>query len=383
MRMEPKYVKRRQRAAAILVASLVLIIGAVGYIGVQLAARPNADYTGAGNGTVVLVEVPQGSSMSELGPTLVEQGVVAGVNSFLTATANNPEASQIQPGFYRLQLEMSAASAVEALLNIENQAPLLDVAGGDTMLDVSVVAGSTRPGIYSKLAEITCTEGSTNCRTAADFEQVAATTDPDTLGVPAWAVEAVAARGEDPKRLEGMIVPGQYVVNPMASPQEILSTLLAKSATQFTASGIEERSAALSLSPYELVTAASLVEREAPAGDFDKVARVILNRLSAPMRLEFDSTVNYGLTEVEVATTDVDRAQVTAWNTYAMDGLPQTPISAASIEAIEAMENPAEGTWLFFVTVDLAGTTVFTDTYEEHLAAVEQSLAAGVLDSNR
>lgn len=381
--MEPKYVKRRQRAAAVVAASLILIIGAVVYIGVQLAARPNADYQGAGNGTVVLVEVPQGSSMSELGPDLVDKGVVAGVNSFLTATANNPDASRIQPGFYRLQEQMSAASAVAALLDPDNQVPLLDVAGGDTMLDVTVVAGSTRPGIYSKLAEITCTEGSTNCLTAVDFERVAATTQPATLGVPDWAVEQINARGEDPKRLEGMIVPGQYVVNPEGSAEEILTRLLRSSEQQFTASGIVDRSAALGLSPYQLVTAASLVEREAPAEDFDKVARVILNRLAAPMRLEFDSTVNYGLTEQEIATTDQDRARVTAWNTYAMDGLPHTPISAASIEAIEAMENPAEGTWLFFVTVDLAGTTVFTSTYDEHLAAVDRSLAAGVLDSNR
>ncbi|HKM24428.1 MAG TPA: endolytic transglycosylase MltG, partial [Corynebacterium sp.] len=131
------------------------------------------------------------------------------------------------------------------------------------------------------------------------------------------------------------------------------------------------------------LTAASLVEREAPAGDFDKVARVILNRLEEPMRLEFDSTVNYGLPDVEVATTDEDRATVTPWNTYAKDGLPETPIAAASMEAITAMENPADGNWLFFVTVDQDGTTVFNDTFEEHLADVQQALESGVLDTNR
>ena len=137
------------------------------------------------------------------------------------------------------------------------------------------------------------------------------------------------------------------------------------------------------MSPYELLIAASLVEREAPAGEFDKVARVILNRLDAPMRLEFDSTVNYGLPSVEVATTDEDRARVTPWNTYAKDGLPETPIASPSIEAIEAMENPAEGNWLFFVTVDKDGTTVFNDTFEQHMADTVRAIESGVLDSQR
>lgn len=101
------------------------------------------------------------------------------------------------------------------------------------------------------------------------------------------------------------------------------------------------------------------------------------------MRLEFDSTVNYGLSEQEVATTDADRARVTPWNTYAKDGLPDTPIAAPSDEAIEAMENPAEGNWLFFVTVDQQGTTVFNDDFDAHQRSVEEAMGSGVLDSNR
>ena len=131
------------------------------------------------------------------------------------------------------------------------------------------------------------------------------------------------------------------------------------------------------------MTSASLVEREAPAGEFDKVARVILNRLDEPMRLEFDSTVNYGLEDVELATTDEDREKVTPWNTYAMDGLPETPIASPSEEAITAMENPAEGEWLFFVTIDDQGTTVFTNTFEEHLEQVDRAIDSGILDTQR
>ena len=137
------------------------------------------------------------------------------------------------------------------------------------------------------------------------------------------------------------------------------------------------------LSPYELITAASLIQMESPDGDFDKVARVILNRLEEPMQLQFDSTVNYDLPDQEIATTDEDRARKTAWNTYAKEGLPETPIASPSIEAIRAMENPADGTWLYFVTVDKEGKTVFSTTFEEHEAAIDESRSNGVLDSNR
>ncbi|NUS93268.1 MAG: aminodeoxychorismate lyase, partial [Nocardia sp.] len=78
-----------------------------------------------------------------------------------------------------------------------------------------------------------------------------------------------------------------------------------------------------------------------------------------------------------------DRDQTTAWNTYAMPGLPATPISSPSIGALEAMEEPAPGTWLYFVTVDKQGTTLFTESYSEHLQNIELALESGILDSGR
>lgn len=386
--IDPVYVKRRQRGFAVLVASLVLIIGAIVWIGYQLSSDSGGsgagDYEGTGNGVEQLVEIPEGAALSQLGPELEERDIVASDAAFQTAAANNPSAAAVQPGFYRLQEKMSAESAVEALTSPENQVELLDVHGGATLLDVKVVSGDIRYGIYSQISQVSCQDGSNDgCASVEQLEQVAATVDPAELGAPEWAVEQIRERGNDSKRIEGFIAPGKYVINPSMGAQEILTDLLTRSTKKYNDTGIVERAAAIGLSPYELITAASLVEREAPAGEFDKVARVILNRIAEPMRLEFDSTVNYGLEDVEVATTDEARAAVTPWNTYAMDGLPQTPIASPSDEAIAAMENPAEGNWLFFVTIDRDGTTVFNDTFEDHLADVQQAIEGGVLDSNR
>ena len=380
--MEPHHVKRRQRGLAVLIASLVLIIGALGYIGFRLLGGGSSlDYEGQGNGVVQLVEVPEGSSMSHLAPELAERNVVKTAEAFSSAANSNPRASQVKPGFYRLQEEMSAKSAVEALLDDANMVDLLDVQGGATLSDVNVLGGDVRYGIYSLISQVSCKEG--GCVSAEELEKIAATVDPAELGAPEWALDAIRARGEDPKRLEGLIAPGQYVLDPNMDAQEILTDLISRSTKKYNDTNIVERAEAIGLSPYELLTSASLVERESPAGEFDKVARVILNRLDEPMRLELDSTVNYGLEDVELATTDDDRGRETPWNTYAKDGLPDTPIASPSNEAIEAMENPVEGNWLFFVTVDSQGTTVFTDNYDEHLANVDEAVRSGILDSQR
>lgn len=381
--MEPKFVKRRQRGLAVLIAAVVLIVAAVIYIGVKLTE--SNDYEGSGNGVTALVEVPEGSSLSELGPDLEEKNVVKTNEAFQSAAFMHPMASTLKPGFYKLQEQMSAESAVNALLSpSQYQIEMLDVHGGATLMDVKVVGGQTREGIYSQISRLSCAESeSGSCVSVEELQRVAATTPPEQLGVPEWALEPVKSRGDDPKRIEGLIRPGQYIIDPNKSAQEILTDLITRSAEYYNSTNIVGRAKEIGLTPYELLTAASLVEREAPAGDFDKVARVILNRLDEPMRLEFDSTVNYGLDDVEVATTTEDRQRVTPWNTYASDGLPATPIAAPSDDAIAAMENPADGNWLFFVTVDKSGRTVFNDTFDAHQQSVQEALQSGILDSNR
>ena len=189
--------------------------------------------------------------------------------------------------------------------------------------------------------------------------------------------------GHTHRRLEGLIAPGSWNIDPSATPQDILATLIRASANQYARSGLLETAMAMNLSPYQVLTVASLVQRESKPEDFAKVARVIYNRLAENRTLEFDSTVNYPLDRIEVATTDGDRGQMTPWNTYVRPGLPATPICSPSQPALVAAEKPAEGDWLYFVTIDLQGTTVFTRDYNEHLASIELAQRNGVLDSAR
>ncbi len=376
--------RSRQSAMAINITSVLLCLFIVASVGFMWSrGGVSGDFKGEGNGTAVMIEVEPGSSLSEISQELVDRGVVASTSAFMAAANQHPEADNLQPGYYRLQERMSSESAVDALLDVENRAGTVDLPTGIRLADTQVVgADDVRKGIFSLLSESSCMVES-ECITKEEFEAAAGNTPLEQLGVPEWALEPVQARGNDPRRLEGLIVPGVHQFNPEDDAVAILAGLVSESTARYEETGLLSAAQTVGLTPYELITAASLIQMESPDGDFDKVARVILNRLDEPMRLQFDSTVNYDLPDQEVATTDEDRARVTAWNTYAMDGLPATPIASPSIEAIKAMENPADGTWLYFVTVDLDGRTVFNTTFEEHDAAIAEAINNGVLDSNR
>src|SRR5699024_1523158 len=142
--MKPVHVKRRQRGLAVLISSFVLIIGAVVYIAIRVISGSGGEsdgnhYQGDGNGTVEIVQIRDGSSTSQLAPDVEQREIVKSDAAFQAAAASNMDAGNIQPGCYRLQGQMSASSAVEALLNEENRVDMLEVQGGSTLMDINVL----------------------------------------------------------------------------------------------------------------------------------------------------------------------------------------------------------------------------------------------------
>jgi UPF0755 protein len=110
-----------------------------------------------------------------------------------------------------------------------------------------------------------------------------------------------------------------------------------------------------------------------------KVARVIYNRLDDGMKLQFDSTVNYGLGRASISTTEAERLDdANAYSTYAHEGLTPTPIGAPGPDALDAADDPAVGPWLYFVAIDLEGHSCFSTTKAEHDACVDEARANGV-----
>ncbi|MBB3039936.1 endolytic transglycosylase MltG [Hoyosella altamirensis] len=381
--------RRRRRSIAVFLLIAVLVLGGAVYL-VQsfLDGRrpaPIPDYTGTGESDIV-VRVQQGDAGSDIAASLVESDVIKSTAAFMTAAHGRDDLGAIQPGYYKVRTQIPAAMAVDMLTSPETRVGSFIIPEGRKLhTSVSVGGDHTTDGIYALVARASCVElnGEETCLTEDALRDAAATADLAQLGVPEWA-RAEVSQAEDPeRRIEGLIRAGRWDVDPDATPVEILSELISRSAQAYERTGIIEASEAVGVTPYEMLTIASLLEHEALPDDFSKVARVILNRIDAGMQLEFDSTVNYALDSIEIATTDDARAARTPWNTYAMTGLPQTPISSPSIEALQAVESPEDGDWRFFVTIDFEGTTVFAETFDEHLENVQVAIRNGVLASGR
>jgi UPF0755 protein len=366
---------------------IVVVIGAV-FLGSKVwhaMSGGETDFSGDGVNDVV-IQIHEGDSTTAIGKTLQERDVVATVAAFVGAAEGNAAISSIQPGFYKVRTEIPASNAVSRLADPQNRVGKLVIPEGRQLDDIQdVKTNAVTDGIFSLISQATCVnlDGDRHCLSVDDLKKSAGSAEPSALSVPDWAMNAVAALGNDHRRLEGLIAPGTWNIDPSAAPKDILATLIGASAMQYAQGGLLDTAKAMNMSPYQILTVGSLVQRESKPDDFAKVARVIYNRLAENRTLEFDSTVNYPLDRIEVATTDADRGQHTLWNTYVRPGLPATPICSPGQPALAAAEQPAPGDWLYFVTIDLQGTTLFTRDYNQHLANIELAKHNGVLDSAR
>ena len=174
--------------------------------------------------------------------------------------------------------------------------------------------------------------------------------------------------------IEGSLAPAGYDFQRGDERQAILDRMREEQAAIVDAAWAARAPDLPLASPEELVTLASIVEKETGvAEERPIVASVFVNRLRRGMRLQTDPTVIYGITNGEGTLGRGLRASelatVTPYNTYAIAGLPPTPIANPGRAAIEAAANPEESTYLYFVA-DGTGGHAFASTLDEHNANV-------------
>ncbi|MGW2303552.1 endolytic transglycosylase MltG [Streptomyces sp. NPDC001809] len=190
-----------------------------------------------------------------------------------------------------------------------------------------------------------------------------------TATASATALPLPAAAGGNP---EGYLFPATYPVLDATTPEELLRFMVDTAGKRFGTARIAQGARAHGMSVYETVIAASIVQAEADnPEDMAKVARVVHNRLARDMALQMDSTLNYALGRSTVDTTREDTRLRSPYNTYARKGLPPTPIGNPGDQAMDAVVRPADGDWLYFVTV-APGDTRFTADYAVHRANVAE-----------
>ncbi|MEU0301611.1 endolytic transglycosylase MltG [Streptomyces sp. NPDC006175] len=334
--------------AAVLVAGL----GGVGYFGYsfyqgQFGEAP--DYEGSGTGTVE-VEIPEGALGNEIANILKKAGVVKSVDAFVSAQNGNPKGGSLQAGVYLLKKEMSADSAIELMLNPKSQNALVIPEGTGTL------------GIYAAIDKRLELKAGTTAKVAK--------TKAESLGLPEWAGDDPAVK--DP--LEGFLFPAAYAIPKNSKPEDALKKMVARANKEYGKLDLEQNAKKLNLdSPLDVITVASLVQEEGKyKHDFDKVARVVYNRLKPDNletvgRLEFDSTVNYIRDEstLDVGAVDDLRKIDDPYNTYSIKGLPLGPITNPGADALQSAISPASGPWYYFVSVT-EDKTLFAVTNEEH-----------------
>ncbi len=169
--------------------------------------------------------------------------------------------------------------------------------------------------------------------------------------------------------LEGLLGTGTYQVVPGETDHGFSSTWSTGSTSWPIRRGLAAGAARLGYTPYQLVTVASIVEKEGVIKkNLGPVARVIYNRLAAGTRLQMDSTVLYAEGRDGGRVTSADLATITPYNTYLNAGLTPTPICFPTPAALSAALHPPAGAWLYFVVVQADGTEAFSDTYGEQEA---------------
>lgn len=176
-------------------------------------------------------------------------------------------------------------------------------------------------------------------------------------------------------RMEGLLYPDTYFVAPQQSDLEIIQMASKKMQTKLAQIWqARSESNVVYKNPYELLTMASLIQKEtSESQDMIMVSTVFNNRLRVNMRLQDDPAVFYGLGN-RATITRADFAIDTPYNTYLRNGLPPTPICIPSLNALNAAANPtSDRKILYFVAIG-NGKTKFSQTYSEHTQAVNKYL---------
>lgn len=325
------------RVFALLAATAILLVGAVG-IG---AARLLSPVDPQAADTIVVIR--PGASTSGIAETLQQAGVIRAASHFVLAARIRGVARSLREGEYRLSPAMPLLRIVDVL------------ARGDVVLHpVTIPEGFTADQIVRTLTRAGLGDAgrlqSLTRRGAGQFEY-------DFL------------RGVPQGRLEGYLFPDTYHIPRFLDEREVVDRFLA----QFAQTVVPLwREAGTGRSLHEILTMASMVEREAKsAGDQELIASVLYNRLTRGWRLEVDATVLYALGQHKSIVTYEDLRVNSPYNTYLHAGLPPGPIANPGLRAIRAALYPARTAYFFYVARP-DGSHAFSRTLSEHLANVRR-----------
>ena len=318
-------------ALVVIMVGLVVLVG--GYAWVQSEASPSGP-----PGPPVLVTVPAGSGVNSTGTLLADKGVITSSLAFRIWTQFH-SLPGVQAGPYLFH-QRSSFDAVQKVL-----------AAGPNVFPLVVPPGFTVSELAQRVGQLPGHDASTFLGVATD----GAVRSP-------WQPAGVTS-------LEGLLGTGTYTVVPGETDRQLLAKMVDRFDALAARLGLAAGAERLGFTPYQVVTVASVVEKEGVyVKNMGPVSRVIYNRLAAGTALQMDSTVLYALGRDGGPVTGADLQTPSLYNTYLHKGLPPTPTCFPSEEALTAALHPPDGPWLYFVVVQQDGTEAFSTTYAGQLA---------------
>ncbi len=341
------------RRAAIVIIIVIVLTGA---FGVWLRSELTHPYRGYSQ-TQIFVDIPRGTPRWNIAGLLQQNGVIRSRVAFVVLSLRHRR-RVLQAGEYLFNQPMTLQQVFDQIAGGHIFVHTVVVPEGWTMFDIANELA--RQGLASK----------------EDFLRVARDPSP---------VRDIAPRAPS---LEGFLFPSTYQFSRNATPEEIAATMVHQFREEWSrlqalapppvtpdpiATGHSGRQAAGSvvapLSPEQIVTLASLVERETPQPqERPMVASVFYNRLKLGVPLQCDPTVQYALDlagKPTLKVTPEDLHVASPYNTYLHRGLPPGPIANPGDASLRAVVDPAHTKYLYFVAND-SGGHFFASTLEEH-----------------
>jgi UPF0755 protein len=288
-----------------------------------------------------LVEIKSGSSFSHVAGQLEQSGIIKDARRFTLLARWRKATGQIHAGEYLFE---TSAKPDDILARL--------VAGDIRMLQVTIPEGFNLQEIATRLDKTAI---------GSSEEFLALCNDADFLSD--LSLETAS--------LEGYLFPETYTYTSSTTPKQILAAMVAQLRSQLTPE-LLERAAALNLNPHQLLTLASIIQKEAGnVTEMPLISAVFHNRLKLEIPLQADPTVIYGIADFDGNLTRKHLETPTPYNTYRTRGLPPGPIASPGRFALQAAANPAASKDLYFVSRG-DGTHEFSATLKDHNRAVQR-----------
>lgn len=317
-------------------AVLLLIILVFGYLEARAQMMP-VDPARAGE--QITLEVPKNSTTTQIAGLLEKEGLVRSALAFRLYARYQGVDGKLKPGTYVLNPAMSLADITRELQR-----------GPDNTIRITVPEGYT----VAQIAELMENKG------IAGREEFLRLTDGE------WNYNYLENIPAERNRLEGYLFPDTYHVGPDTGPEKIIAMMLERFNRVIEENDYIQQAADRGLTLHEAVTIAAMVEREAQVADERaRIAGVIFNRLEMGMPLQIDATIQYVLDEPREVLLYRDLEVDSPYNTYKHAGLPPGPIACPGWPSMQAVIEPEETDYLYYVAKP-DGSHAFSRTLREH-----------------